>query len=144
MMVDELLWRECRLALGKQPPAQIPAKLGKVGENQVLIVDGDALKVRQDKTGDSHMDFVEGGNDLEAAWIKREFGPNVLLIDGNIAPHDWPLILYHEAHERRDMEKGMSYEKAHDRANQGERMLRIRRQKLTSGGVARRGQPAKA
>lgn len=137
-MVDEALWRLCRLALGRQPPPKIPALMGKVGENRVLVVDGDLLKIKFD------MDFVEGGNDLEAPWIKKAFGPNVLLLDGNILPHDWPLILYHEAHERRDMAGGMSYEKAHERANKGEKALRIRRQKLTSGGVARRGQPAKA
>jgi hypothetical protein len=127
-VIDEKLWEEVQAAIPKEEPTELPAALKEVNGNRVLVVDGDRLKTEPDKKGDNkpHMDFVEGDNDAECDWVRREFGKKVLLIDDKMNFEDWPFILYHEAHERRSMSKGMSYDKAHTLANAGEKLLRIR------------------
>lgn len=127
--IDEALWSEVLVAFPPEPPGPPPYALAAVGGNSATVVDGDEVKTREDLEEDAdspHMDFIEGGNDLEAAWVRREFGDHSLILDGNLAFHDLPFVLYHEAHERRDMAGGMSYGDAHARANAGERALRIR------------------
>ncbi len=127
-MIDEKMWEEVLAAIPKEEPTEMPAELGTVDGNRVLAVDGDRLKTQADKKGDNkpHMDFVEGDNDAECDFVRREFGKKVLLIDDKMDFEDWPFILYHEAHERRSMSRGMSYDKAHMLANAGEKLLRIR------------------
>lgn len=128
---DPKLWGQVQQTL-----ANARGRTGHIGNldgNKVHIVDGNEVKTREDQDGDptSHMDFVEGGNDLEAPWVKKEFGKNSLLIDGRIHPESHPYILYHEAHERRLMAKGHSYEKAHESANKAELELRKLNKRVT-------------
>lgn len=128
MAVDENLWRQC-VTVCQNRPARLPAILGTVDSNRVLLVNGDDVMLRPDRRGDSehpHMDFTQGANDEEALWVRREFGKNVIILDGLIKQQDWKFICYHEAHERRDMKRGMTYNAAHVRANAGERELRLR------------------
>src|SRR5207253_9432445 len=104
--IDIDLWRQVTAACPKQavPLAHLPMPLRPVDGCRVILVDGDEVKCRPDKPEDGdhpHMDFVEAGNDLEAPWVRREFGKKVFLLDDNIPPHDWPFTLMHEAVERR-------------------------------------------
>jgi len=129
--IDIALWHQCVHSCPKhQMPANaLPYLCRPIDGCRVLLVDGDKVKTTPDtpkdeKDGKPHMDFVEGGNDLEADWVKREFGSNVIILDDNIVPHDWPFIAMHEAVERRWMAKGLSYVNAHMKANAVELALR--------------------
>lgn len=129
MAVDEQLWSECQRVTARPPP-RVPALLGVVDGNRVLVVDFNLLKVlpetpRHDR---EWMDTVEGANDLEDNEIAKRFGRKVLLLDSNLHPRCWPFVCYHEAFERRQMAKGLSYDRAHTLANHGERQLRLRAQ----------------
>lgn len=120
---DEVLWEAVRSVLPSARPAALPHFCGSVGGVGVFLVDGDAVKLTHD------MDFVEGANDLEL--LERADGttfvpPSQVWVDGLLRPRDWPFVAYHELHERRDMEGGMGYDEAHERANAGERALRQR------------------
>jgi hypothetical protein len=129
--IDMALWRQCLLAIPHQPipPRSLPFRCRDVDGCTVLIVHGDRTCVRPDKPGDDdahpHMDFNQGANDLEAAWVRREFGKKVLLLDHRGGPQQWAFDLYHEAMERRYMAKGDSYNVAHNKTNPQERQLRI-------------------
>jgi hypothetical protein len=84
---------------------------------KIMLVDFDMVKLEHD------MDAVEGANYMEASWVPK---PEIW-VDANLSPHDWPPICYHEYQECCDMEENdMSYNKAHDRANHNERILRER------------------
>jgi len=129
--IDMALWRQCLAAVpgGPIPPHALPFRCRiLVDGNIVLIVDGDKVKLRPDSPEDKehpHLDFVEGANDMEAGWVRREFGTKVLLLDGDLHPRSWPFVLMHEAVERRLMAGGMSYNRAHVQANAVERHLRL-------------------
>jgi hypothetical protein len=128
--IDIALWHQCTASLPKQPvpPHAMPFRCRDVDGNRVFLVDGGDIMIRPDKPADDehpHMDFTQGANDMEAAWVGREFGKKVLLVDATIIPRNRPFNLYHEAYERRLMAQGMSYNRAHLRANAHERMLRI-------------------
>lgn len=124
--IDQKLWSQIEKVVKAYKGGSF-GYIGTIDGCKVWAVDGNEVKIRPDKPSDKaiHMDFVEGGNDLEAAFVKREYGPKTLLVDGRIDRNDWCFILYHEAEERRLMSTGMSYEKAHDCANQCERQLRL-------------------
>src|SRR5207237_7941914 len=113
--VDMDLWEQCVAAVPKQriPPHALPLRGGDVDGNRVIFVNANELKLRPDKDAapeHPHMDFVEGANEMEALWVRREFGKKVLIIDvADTGQQNAPFILYHEAHERRDMATGMSY-----------------------------------
>lgn len=118
--VDESLWAECCRVVPKSKPFRVPFVLGKIDGNDVCAADFDVYKIKYD------MDTVEGANDLETDWPRKEFGPNYLLVDINLALHEWAWVLYHEAHERQLMADGMSYDTAHKHANACEKQLRER------------------
>jgi hypothetical protein len=115
--LDENLWRECQeLSPTRIPGGQLPILLGHLGRVAVWLVDGDDVKVRY------RMDFFDGGHDLVYHWIpKRQ-----IWIDGTDQSHEWPFNLYHEAHERRLMEGGASYDRAHADATRIEHELRLK------------------
>ena len=126
MAVDEKLWNQCQALMRSVPrrPEKLPHRVGMLGGLEkdpdkgtvVTLVDGDYVKIKWD------MDFVEGNNEEESP----EFVQGIWL-DANSEPYEWPLVLYHEGHEYRDMcQKKMPYEKAHEIANAGEKELRQR------------------
>lgn len=73
---------------------------------EVWLVDGD--KVRDW----FFTDFVQGGHDLVYSWIPAK----QIWIDDTVVEKERQLVLLHEAYERKLMEQGMPYEKAHERA----------------------------
>lgn len=127
--INEDLWKQCQQVFPKLTPTKLPYLCGTIDSSddegdkkdsvvKVYLVDGDKIKVEHD------MDFVEGGNGLEDPGL---CGKNDIYIDCNLARHEWPFILYHEACEREDMiDDGLSYEQAHKKANQEEKFLRLR------------------
>ena len=119
---DEALWQAVLAVLPDDAPDELPHFCGEVEGVSVWLVDGDGVKIRHD------MDMVEGGNDLE---LKGRYGSSYIpegcvWVDASIHPKDWPFIAYHELHERRDMAGGVKYDRAHARANAGEKALRLR------------------
>jgi len=142
--IDMALWRQCLLAVPHQPipPRALPFRCRPVDGCNVLIVDGSRTDIRPDKPGDDdahpHMDFTQGANDMEAAWVRREFGKKVLLLDNRLPPSEWPFVLYHEAGERRYMARGDSYNVAHNKINPQERHLRIMAMRARMQAVAGR------
>ena len=90
--------------------------VGKVGDYDASIVDGDTLKLHH---GKDMMGFVEGGN----SEVYPELGPKTpwIYVDQNITPHDRPAIALHEVVEATLMKKGKySYDDAHKVANSAE------------------------
>jgi len=126
--IDQGLLKECQQALARVNGRKLPQDLGIVDGCKVLLVDGDQIKIRPDLPEDyeePHMDFVEAGNDMEATWIRREFGEKTFLLDGL---HDISRSvpdLYHEAVERRLMSLGFCYDDAHTVANAAELQVRL-------------------
>jgi len=122
MKIDEKLWSHCQaLTSGyKSPRRVLPGSpiprthLGQIGRVKVYLVDGNAVKLKY------KMDFVEGNNSMESSWIPKD----ELWISDELVPKYWAPVLYHEAHEWRDMRRGMSYDKAHRIANRHEKVLR--------------------
>jgi phage portal protein BeeE len=120
--IDADLWRQCQ-ALTPSRPGPLPQQLGVVDGYNVMLVDGDQVKVEHE------IDFIEGGNPFRyPAFIPEgEFW-----LDSNAAAHNRPFILYHEAWESRLMSTGMSYDEAHKRANGVEWVLRSARSRPPS------------
>jgi len=119
--IDEALWRNCAGVCPNHRPAALPFHLGRIDGNDCWLVDGDYHKIHDD------MDFVEGSNSRVAPWVARRFGPDAVVVDANVAAHDWAPILFHECCEARLMRAGMDYERAHARVNPLERIVRLRR-----------------
>lgn len=114
--IDQKLWRECVECAKQEPKNGWPHRLlGTVDGNRVFLSDYNHIFLRHDR------DFNQGGNDLEDSGL---CSPKTLVLDDRIRRDDWPFILYHEAIERRHMEKGWSYDKAHKLANEHEYELR--------------------
>jgi hypothetical protein len=91
------------------------AKLGKIGDVAVWLVDG--RKVRDD----DFIDFTEGGHDLVYDFIP----PNEIWLDNAVKPEERPYILAHEFDERKKMaETGEAYKHAHNQASYLELNLR--------------------
>ncbi len=121
--VDEHLWADCQELIPVNKPDTLPFLLGKLNRSiKVLLVDGNRVKAQHD------MDFVEGNNWCESP----EYIPgSEIWLDASIDVNQLAFILYHEAHESRLMQKGWTYEEAHDSANAAEKELRMRRQIAT-------------
>ena len=92
--------------------------LGNIGGFQAYAVNFDQVK-----TGKT-MDAVEGGNFM----VYPKFVPQgQIWVDSNIAAHDRPFILAHEAIETRLMhDHGWKYDHAHTVANRVELAMRLR------------------
>lgn len=80
--------------------------------NGVAVWLVDAEKVRDE----TKTDFIEGGHDLVYHWLP----PKTIILDADLHADELPLILDHEATERRRMANGMKYLKAHDFADKEE------------------------
>jgi DNA topoisomerase IB len=70
---------------------------------KVCLVNGE--KVRDE----TKTDFMEGGHDLVYPWLP----PKTIIFESGLHPDELPLILVHEAIERRKMANGMKYPRAH-------------------------------
>jgi hypothetical protein len=109
-MFDDLeqLWKRTQ-EVARRHPHHVNGYLGQVDGLSIYLVDGHQVKRL------CYMDFVEGGHDL----VYPDFiPPGEVWIDGRIHVHDRPAILLHELVERRCMECGLSYEEAHEIANE--------------------------
>lgn len=115
--IDEPLWRKCVLLCHRAQPKGNRTYGGTIDGVKVYFVSGPWIMLHHD------MDFHAGGNGLEDKKLCRH---DEVVIDYHEQRHEWPFNLYHELHERRDMVEGMSYDKAHERANNGEKQLRTR------------------
>lgn len=58
-------------------------------------------------------DFTQGGNGYA---YPKFMSKKELWIDWHIPQDEWAYVTFHECHEAEDMRRGMSYDKAHDRA----------------------------
>jgi hypothetical protein len=118
--VDSHLWENCKsLVPDRIPGGRLPVLLGHLDLASepvaVWLVNGDDVKLRY------RMDFFDGGHDLVYHWLpKRQ-----IWIDATDDSHEWPFDLYHEAHERRLMQGGATYARAHADATEIERKLRL-------------------
>ena len=70
---------------------------------KVSLVNGE--KVRDE----TKTDFMEGGHDLVYPWLP----PKTIILEAGLHPDELPIILDHEAPERRKMANGMKYPRAH-------------------------------
>ncbi len=114
-MIDQKLWAQCQKLATIPRPAKLPHFLGKILGCQVWLVDWDRVLVAHD------MDAHDANNYLE----EPKFIPkNHIWLDDRVLEREWPFNLYHEAHEVRDMQRGLTYETAHAKANAGEKLLR--------------------
>jgi len=121
--VDEDLWHACiRLIVDLSNkldtdapfsfPVTRPHLIGTCDGRNVYIVSARTVMIKHDP------DFVEGGNGHEDPKL---CGKNEIYLADNVRLWDLPFILYHETIESRIMEeKGMSYDDAHDHANNQE------------------------
>jgi hypothetical protein len=112
---DQSLWKTCLEIAPASTPSYLPFRIGTIDDAAVWLVDGDDVKVRY------RMDYFEGGHDLVYHWLPGK----QIWIDARVSPRDWPYNLFHEAHERRRMAMGWSYDRAHAEASRLERKLRI-------------------
>lgn len=80
----------------------------------VWVVNGELVRDSFD------IDFTEGGHDKVYAYVPE----NEVWIDDDVAPRERPLILLHELHERRLMQEGWPYHRAHRSASEHEYMCR--------------------
>ena len=124
--IDWDLWAEVKTILPATQPTnnQLPYYCGMTKENvSVYIVDGNQIKIDYDP------DFVEANNSEESNWVAKAVGhedseERFAIVDFNLKPDQWKFDLYHELYEMRLMLTGMSYDKAHDKANEAEMQLR--------------------
>jgi hypothetical protein len=91
-----------------------PGKIGKVSGIDVFLVDGNWVKLN------CNMDFVEGGNDGIYDYMAKQ----QIWIDSDLDHTQVRYIALHEAVERRGMESGLSYDDAHNYANEIEKEVR--------------------
>jgi hypothetical protein len=100
-----------RNALGKR-------FLGRVGDVEVWLVKGDAVRDRYRRYD---IDFTEGGNWKAYPWIPA----HEVWLEDTLVPHDAAAILVHELVEARLMEsEGLEYDEAHERADAAEEEFR--------------------
>jgi len=90
---------------------------------EIFLVNGSYVR----NTYDS--DFTQGGNEFAYTFIPA----GEIWIDEFIPVAEWPFVAFHECHEAEDMRRGMSYDKAHDRAK---RLEDHERQLMRPGEVA--------
>lgn len=114
---------DLRLDYARQRPKSEPRvapgirvrRVGKLHGLTVWIVDGERLRNEVD------VDYVCGGNSARYSYCPR----TEIWLDQNLSPTDATATLLHEYVEYRLMvKKGLSYEDAHDRASEAERILR--------------------
>ena len=101
--------------------------LAKTPEVDIWLVHG--KKVRHD-----HIEFVEGGHDLVYKWMPHK----EVWIDDALHPDEYIPVMIHELYERGLMKQGLSYHKAHDRANLVESRVR-RNHENPKAALARHG-----
>lgn len=90
-------------------------KINTIAGQKVVTVDGNSIKLKND------MDFVEGGNDQAYDYVPK----GQVWIDKAINPKERKFIVLHELLEQRLMRnRGMSYDKAHAKANVVEKKYR--------------------
>ena len=89
---------------------------------KVALVDGERIRGCPGKRA-IDTDFTMGGNFARYGYIPSGW----LWVDRNLSTLDREATLRHEADETDDMLKGMSYDKAHDRAAASERKYRAHR-----------------
>jgi len=83
----------------------------------IMLVDGTHVRNK------FNSDFSQGGN----GYAYDDFVPkDEIWIDEQIDPIEWPFIAFHECEEAELMEKGMSYDKAHDMVKHLEDIFRRR------------------
>ncbi len=106
------------LGLGhaKPPPASVHDRLWKKFESGIKVYIVNGKKVRD------HFDieFTEGGHHEVYGYVPE----GEVWIDDGIPPSERPFILLHEMHELKLMEKGVSYEKAHEECSSLEEYYR--------------------
>lgn len=87
--------------------------------------DAEVWLVHGKKVRDKHIEFVEGGHDLVYDWMPKK----EIWVDDALHENEYTPVIIHELYERELMKKGVSYSKAHKRANLVE--LRGRRKPST-------------
>jgi hypothetical protein len=73
---------------------------------KIWLVNGKAVRDMLD------VDFTEGGHWLVYGWVPLK----EIWIDNDVQPRERALVLLHEFYEARQMVKGLSYDKAHNKA----------------------------
>lgn len=130
--IDQELLRHVKaLFKHRSRPMKVPFFFGALGgldkddpaePTNVFLVDGDKIRREDD------MDFVAGNNSEEQpSFVKDLNGGDcgAIYIDDKTCPDQWVPNCYHEATEYAAMCAGMEYEKAHERANAEEKLVRI-------------------
>jgi hypothetical protein len=95
--------------------------LGNIQGHPIWVVNGEMVRDKLDT------DFTEGGHGLVYNYIPN----NEIWLDDQVQPSERKAILAHELHENIDMNKGLKYDKAHQRASEFEHRIRMKYQ----GGV---------
>jgi hypothetical protein len=80
----------------------------------IMLVDGTHVRNKFDS------DFSQGGNGYAYDFVPKD----EIWIDEQIDPIEWPFIAFHECEEADLMEKGMPYDKAHDKVKYAEDIFR--------------------
>lgn len=90
-------------------PAKVHVRLWKKlsGGVSVWIVDGRLVRSVFDT------DFTEGGHDHVYEFVPE----NEVWIDNDLSEDERPYVLFHELHERNQMAKGWTYDKAHEESS---------------------------
>ena len=121
-------YSESRLARAADRPATsrgaraAKRSIGRLGNLRIYAVDGTAVRNRVD------VDFTCGGTGARYAYIPmgEVWIDDALMGSGT----DASATLLHEVVERTLMLRGMTYDKAHDRANERERTFRAQHPRL--------------
>lgn len=130
--IDQNLLRDVEaLFKHRSKPDHIPFFFGPLvgldtddpGEpTNVFLVDGDKIRV------ETNMDFVSGNNSEESPDYVVDLNGGdcgAIYLDDKTTPDQWIPNCYHEAKEYSLMCGGMTYEKAHEQANEEEKMVRM-------------------
>ena len=93
---------------GKNAPIERikPKQCGTIRGKKVCLVSGKAVR------DILYVEFSEGGHSLVYGFVPE----NTIWIDNDVLPEERPLILLHELYEMIQMEKGLSYNEAHEKA----------------------------
>jgi hypothetical protein len=102
--------KTCKAKPSKEYKVEVK-ELKKIGDIEVWLVNGERVRNWYD------IDFTEGGHDLVYTYIPS---PNRVWIDNAMAEKEREPTIIHETTERALMAKGMSYDKAHQKALEAE------------------------
>jgi hypothetical protein len=83
---------------------------------EIFLVNGSHVRNVYDS------DFSQGGNEFAYKFIPA----GEIWIDDQTPEAELPVVAFHECHETEDMRRGMSYDKAHERAKRLEDQARRR------------------